>query len=107
MFSWHPSVFTSRTMKRFETICRTVAYVELLQRVQAGGKAVQVWGTADELKHMRRLLRPEKTMFCASLNSQAEADVAEAAKSADSYRILFASRRVLTISSAMASGTVS
>jgi hypothetical protein len=51
-----------------------VEYIDLLQRVQAGGKAVQVWGTPDELKVLHKALRPEKTYFSTWVSSQAEAD---------------------------------
>lgn len=49
-------------------------HVELLRRIQAAGKAVQVWGTQEELKQLHRLLRPEKTLYWATADSPAEAD---------------------------------
>lgn len=48
--------------------------LELLKHVQAGGKAVQVWGPPDQMKALHRELRPEKTMYCTSCASQAEAE---------------------------------
>jgi len=51
-----------------------VNYIELYQRIQAGGKAVQVWGTPEECKVMHRELRPEKTLYCTSTRTQAEAE---------------------------------
>ncbi len=35
-------------------------HVELFQRVQAGGKAVQVWGSPEDMQALHRELRPEK-----------------------------------------------
>ncbi len=51
-----------------------VNYIELYQCIQAGGKAVQVWGTPEECKVMHRELRPEKTLYCTSTRTQAEAE---------------------------------
>jgi 5-methyltetrahydrofolate--homocysteine methyltransferase len=49
-------------------------YLDLLKRVQAGGKAVQVWGTPEQLKLLHRELRPEKTMYCTNAETQTEAE---------------------------------
>lgn len=49
-------------------------YIELLQRVQRGGKAVQVWGTPDQMKELHRHLRPEKTLYCTGAASPQEAE---------------------------------
>jgi len=49
-------------------------HLELLKRVQAGGKAVQVWGPPEQMQALHRELRPEKTMYCTSCASQAEAE---------------------------------
>lgn len=49
-------------------------YIDLFQRVQAGGKAVQVWGTPEEIKAIHRHLRPEKVFYCTSTASPDEAD---------------------------------
>ena len=43
-----------------------IDYLDLLKRVQAGGKAVQVWGAPDEIKLMHRELRPDKVFYCTS-----------------------------------------
>ena len=51
-----------------------VKWIDLLKRVQAGGKAVHVWGTPDEMKILHRELRPDKVMYVTSAQSQAEAD---------------------------------
>ncbi|MFH0964440.1 MAG: hypothetical protein V2A58_10565 [Planctomycetota bacterium] len=48
-------------------------HVELLQRVQAGGKAVEVWGGPDEVKELHRSLRPEKTLYRVWTPTQSEA----------------------------------
>ena len=49
-------------------------YLELFKRVQAGGKAVQVSGNPEAIKHMHRELRPEKVFYCTSVGSQGEAE---------------------------------
>ncbi len=49
-------------------------WLDLLRRVQAGGKAVQVWGEPGLMKALHRELRPEKTMYCTTAANQAEAD---------------------------------
>jgi 5-methyltetrahydrofolate--homocysteine methyltransferase len=51
-----------------------IDYLPLLKRVQAGGKAVQVWGTPDEVKIMHRELRPEKVFYCVRVQSPGEAE---------------------------------
>jgi hypothetical protein len=51
-----------------------INFLHVLKRVQAGGKAVQVWGTPEEMKALHRELRPEKTMYCTTTATQAEAD---------------------------------
>jgi len=53
---------------------RHIDYLDLFKRVQKGGKAVQVWGTPEEIKLAHRQLRPEKSLYCTSADSQAEAD---------------------------------
>ncbi len=50
-----------------------IDYLDLLKRVQARGKAVQVWGTPEELKTMHRELRPEKVLYCAHAATEEEA----------------------------------
>ena len=49
-------------------------YIDLFKRVQAGGKAVQVWGSPDECKLIHRELRPEKVQYSTYAGSQAEAE---------------------------------
>ena len=49
-------------------------HIELLQKLQAGGKAVHVWGTPEECKRMHLGLRPEKVFYCTWANSQDEAE---------------------------------
>jgi hypothetical protein len=49
-------------------------YLDLLQRVQVGGKAVQVCGSPDEIKQMHRELRPDRAIYCTGTGSQAEAE---------------------------------
>lgn len=53
---------------------RHIDYLDLFKRLQAGGKAVQVWGTPDEIKFAHRHLRPEKALYCTTADSQSEAD---------------------------------
>lgn len=50
------------------------SYIDLFKHVQAGGKAVQVWGSPEELKLIHRELRPEKTQYHTSAGSRAEAE---------------------------------
>ena len=50
-------------------------YLELLKRVQAGGKAVQVWGSPEEIQEIHRELKPEKVLYCTNVSSQKEAEV--------------------------------
>jgi hypothetical protein len=51
-----------------------IDYLPLLKRIQAGGKAVHVWGTPDEMKALHRELQPERVMYVTSTATQAEAD---------------------------------
>jgi hypothetical protein len=53
---------------------RHLDYLDLHKRVQAGGKAVAVYGTPDELKLMHKELRPEKTLYTTGVDSPDEAD---------------------------------
>jgi NAD(P)H-dependent FMN reductase len=50
------------------------AHLDLLKRVQAGGKAVQANGSPDQIKKMHRELRPEKVFYSTSCRTQAEAE---------------------------------
>ncbi|NLF02929.1 MAG: hypothetical protein GX601_18350 [Anaerolineales bacterium] len=51
-----------------------IDYLELFRRVQAGGKAVQVYGTPEQLKVMHRELKPEKVHYHTHCDSVAEAE---------------------------------
>lgn len=51
-----------------------INHLELHKHVQAGGKAVQVWGTPDEVKRMHRELRPDKVCYFTSAATPDEAD---------------------------------
>jgi hypothetical protein len=51
-----------------------IEYLDLLKRVQAAGKAVQVYGTVEQLKTMHKELRPEKAYYVAQVASPSEAD---------------------------------
>ncbi len=48
--------------------------IDVLKRVQAGGKAVQAWGSPEEVKVMHRELKPELVFYCTWASSPAEAD---------------------------------
>jgi len=49
-------------------------YLDLYEKIQKGGKAVAVWGSADEAKLMHKRLRPEKTVYDVGVSSEAEAE---------------------------------
>lgn len=49
-------------------------YVELYRRVQAAGKAVQVWGSAEVIKRVHREIRPEKVFYSCSVDTPDEAE---------------------------------
>ena len=49
-------------------------HLELLKKLQAGGKAVHVWGIPEQCKKMHRELRPEKVFYCTQTATQAEAE---------------------------------
>jgi len=51
-----------------------VDYLDLLKRLQVGGKAVHVWGTPEQCKKMHRELRPEKVFYCTETKTQGEAE---------------------------------
>lgn len=51
-----------------------IEYLDLFKRVQAGGKAVQVHGTPEQLKLMHRELRPEKVHYHTHCRSVSEAE---------------------------------
>jgi len=49
-------------------------YLDLYQRVQKGGKAVEFCGSPDEIKKAHPVLRPEKTLYRTMAPSRAEAE---------------------------------
>jgi hypothetical protein len=49
-------------------------FIDLFKHVQAGGKAVQVWGSPDEVKLIHRELRPDKVQYHTWAGTQAEAE---------------------------------
>jgi len=49
-------------------------YIDMYKKLQKGGKAVQVGGSIDQVKHMHRELRPEKTLYSTYASSQSEAE---------------------------------
>ena len=51
-----------------------IDFLDVLKKVQASGKSVQVWGTPDEMKALHRELMPERTMYCTTTSTPAEAD---------------------------------
>ncbi len=51
-----------------------IDYLDLLKRVQAGGKAVQVYGTPQEIQLMHRELDPRLVLYCTSADTQSEAE---------------------------------
>jgi len=51
-----------------------IDYLDLFKRVQAGGKAVQVSGSPDQIKFMHRELKPEKVYYSTGVGSQKEAE---------------------------------
>jgi hypothetical protein len=50
-----------------------IDYLDRVVRWQEAGKAVHVWGTAEECKFMHRRLRPEKVLYHAWVQTQDEA----------------------------------
>ena len=51
-----------------------IEFIDLFKRVQAGGKAVHVHGSPDQLKQMHKELKPELVLYCTGTGSQAEAE---------------------------------
>ncbi|MFC1719326.1 hypothetical protein ACFL6S_37095, partial [Candidatus Poribacteria bacterium] len=51
-----------------------IDHLDLLKRVQKGGKAVQVNGGPEQIKSMHRELEPEKVYYSTGVGSQAEAE---------------------------------
>ena len=51
-----------------------IDHLDLLKRVQKGGKAVQANGEPEQIKAMHRELRPEKVYYSTSVGSQAAAE---------------------------------
>jgi hypothetical protein len=48
--------------------------IEVLKAVQARGKAVQAWGSPEEVKVMHRQLKPELVFYCTWAKSPSDAD---------------------------------
>jgi len=51
-----------------------IDYLDLLKHVQAGGKAVQVYGTPEEIRFMHGELDPRLVFYCTSTETQSEAE---------------------------------
>ena len=51
-----------------------VDHLDLLKRLQAGGKAVHVWGTPQQCKRMHAALDPRRVFYCTETGTQAEAE---------------------------------
>jgi len=51
-----------------------INYLDLFKRVQAGGKAVQFWGSIDEVKRAHKELKPNKVFYSTGASSQSEAE---------------------------------
>lgn len=49
-------------------------HLDLLKRLQAGGKPLHVWGTPDQCKQMHCELRPEKVFYCTETETQTDAE---------------------------------
>ncbi|MBM4079619.1 MAG: hypothetical protein FJ278_07960 [Planctomycetes bacterium] len=49
-------------------------HIELMKRIQAGGKAVQFSGNAEQIKLAHRQLKPEKVFYTTGCRTQAEAE---------------------------------
>ena len=49
-------------------------HLDILKKLQAGGKAVHVWGSPEQCKRMHRQLRPEKVFYCTETATQSEAE---------------------------------
>jgi hypothetical protein len=51
-----------------------IEYLEMFKRLQAGGKALQISGTPEQIKFMHRELRPDKVFYCTSTATPAEGE---------------------------------
>ena len=51
-----------------------IDHLDLLKRVQKGGKSVQVGGSPEQIKFMHRELKPEKVYYSTGVGSRAEAE---------------------------------
>ena len=51
-----------------------VDHLELLKKLQAGGKSLHVWGTPEQCQRMHKELRPEKVFYCTETSTQVEAE---------------------------------
>jgi hypothetical protein len=74
-----PDVLASKGLQLLAYVCGAghgshLDHLDLLKRLQQGGKAVQVSGTPDEVKAMHRELKPNKVAYYTSTRTRAEAD---------------------------------
>lgn len=49
-------------------------HLDLLKRLQAGGKSLHVWGTPEQCQRMHKELRPEKVYYCTQTATPEEAE---------------------------------
>jgi hypothetical protein len=49
-------------------------HLDLLKRVQAGGKAVQVWASPEQIKLMHKELQPHKVVYCTHTRTPEQAE---------------------------------
>ena len=52
----------------------SINYLDLMKKVQQGGKAVQVFGSIDEVKYIHKELDPRKVIYTTYAKSQDEAE---------------------------------
>lgn len=53
---------------------RPVEYMELSKRIQAAGKGVFLWGSAEELQYAHSQLAPDKVIYSAWVDNETEAE---------------------------------
>lgn len=51
-----------------------VDHIEILKKIQDGGKSIHVWGSPEACKQMHKELDPRKVFYCTQTDSQKEAD---------------------------------
>lgn len=51
-----------------------IEWIDLLQRIQSAGKALDIWGTPDEIKYFHRHLKPNLVMYDTWCADEKEAD---------------------------------